>query len=300
MRDFYYKLGIPVFMGNMLFSYTDNMQNLPLSFMGVKYIISSNNNLRLPYKKIKKVDNLNIYQNQYSFPMAFLVENNLSDIDFTAIPNFQNKIVKILLNNDFGNMYKYKKARNYNSINMKNAYLLLNSEVNIGYFIDKIIIGNKEYKINDLNTNIFYLGDIKNNFYMQYILYEYLFNDEHLLKQFDRIESNLVEENLEVLEKYSRLANKNPCNLEKITSSHFKGNIKALKDNQALFVSMPYDKGWKIKVNDKKMNNIKKYNSMLLIPLQKGNNEIDMKYIPRGFYSGLFITIISALLILLI
>ena len=232
--------------------------------------------------------------------MAFLVENNLSDIDFTAIPNFQNKIVKIVLTNDFENIYKYKKARNYNSINMKNAYLLLNSEVNIGYFIDKIIIGNKEYKINDLNTNIFYLGNIKNNFYMQYILYEYLFNDEHLLKQFDRIESNLVEENLEVLEKYSRLANKNPCNLEKITSSHFKGNIKALKDNQALFVSMPYDKGWKIKINDKKINNIKKYNSMLLIPLQKGNNEIDMKYIPRGFYLGLFVTVISALLILLI
>ena len=48
------------------------------------------------------------------------------------------------------------------------------------------------------------------------------------------------------------------------------------------------------------MNNIKKYNSMLLIPLQKGNNEIDMKYIPRGFYLGLFVTAISALLILLI
>ncbi|MBE6648384.1 MAG: hypothetical protein E7614_02550 [Ruminococcaceae bacterium] len=68
------------------------------------------------------------------------------------------------------------------------------------------------------------------------------------------------------------------------------------KEGEHLFVSVPYDDGFKVTVNGEKVNAEKVFGDFYSIPLKDGENVIEMKYTPNGFTLGLLITILGALI----
>ena len=64
-------------------------------------------------------------------------------------------------------------------------------------------------------------------------------------------------------------------------------------------MTIPYDESWNIKINGKKRKAVKLFDSMMAIPVFEGDSEIEMKFIPKGFYLGLFISLISLILMLM-
>ena len=330
-RNFYYYIGVPVFMYNMLFTYIDDVETYPVSLLGTKYIISSNPNLRKPYEKYSDIGSkFYIYKNPYCFPMAFLIEYNENLFEnlyakYPDVPDFQNNLIKILANKDFGNIFEYVKIAldekiseylNQNDgelddfINVKyneketdndNPYLLINSFGDIGMALPRVEIGEKPYNyfINDLNLQVQSLKDkiTNNNIDLKFIIGSHYITQEDYISIFKEINTYVVNEKLDILEKYYEEIIKNSIELEKITSSHLKGKIDVNSDNKLVFMTVPYDEGWQIKINGKPRKAIKAFNSMIAIPIYSGETELEMKYVPKGLTQGLIITIISIIIL---
>lgn len=80
--------------------------------------------------------------------------------------------------------------------------------------------------------------------------------------------------------------------------SNFNADIK-LKEKQILFTTIPYDDSWHIYENGKEINKTKLVNAFIGLDLGVGEHSLEFKYIPKGFYSGLIISIISWILFIL-
>ena len=80
--------------------------------------------------------------------------------------------------------------------------------------------------------------------------------------------------------------------LEQFQDDHIKGFIN-LESNGMVFFAIPYDKGWKVKVNGKSVEPVNINIAFMGIPLEKGFHNIELKFIPPLFYTGIIISIIS-------
>jgi len=87
--------------------------------------------------------------------------------------------------------------------------------------------------------------------------------------------------------------------IEQFQDDHIKGFIN-LESNGMVFFAIPYDKGWKVKVNGKLVEPVNINIAFIGIPLEKGLHNIELKFIPPLFYTGIIISIISLLFTLVI
>lgn len=76
--------------------------------------------------------------------------------------------------------------------------------------------------------------------------------------------------------------------------NEIKGTVSA-KDNGTLFTSIPYDKGWSVYVDGKKVKTHKYSDTFLCIEVPKGEHEIIFKFTHVGFVPGLILSITTLL-----
>ncbi|TLG78343.1 YfhO family protein [Vagococcus zengguangii] len=67
-------------------------------------------------------------------------------------------------------------------------------------------------------------------------------------------------------------------------------------DNNILFTTIPFDAGWQAKVNGKKVTLKAFKDGFITIPLQKGENTIELSFLPQGFIFGVGLFISCTLL----
>ncbi len=83
---------------------------------------------------------------------------------------------------------------------------------------------------------------------------------------------------------------------DKSTETHIYGTINA--DNSGImYTSIPYEKGWTVKVDGKKVETFAFADTMLAIRLDPGTHNVELSYFPDGLALGAVITLISTLLI---
>lgn len=118
-------------------------------------------------------------------------------------------------------------------------------------------------------------------------------------KQFSMIKPNIV---LLDTHKYQQSMDKVRANDAKlsINSDTATGTVKANKDHQALFTSIPYDVGWRAMINDKTVKVNKAADSFVGLKLSRGTNKIKLFYRPDGWYVGLIISIVSLVLLIVL
>ena len=87
-------------------------------------------------------------------------------------------------------------------------------------------------------------------------------------------------------------AKQNPMIIDSMRDSNIKAHV-TMGENQLLFTSIPYDKGWNVYENGKKLNIIAVADSFVGVELQEGYHEIEFKYSPPGFFVGGIIMIFS-------
>lgn len=73
---------------------------------------------------------------------------------------------------------------------------------------------------------------------------------------------------------------------------HIYGNITLEKDGMVFF-GIPYDKGWRVRVNGKRVEPEKINIGFMGIQLKQGFHNIELKYVPPYFYAGIIVSIIS-------
>ena len=105
--------------------------------------------------------------------------------------------------------------------------------------------------------------------------------------------------------------------IEKISSSHLKLELDSaytvgdeISGEVGIFTTIPYEKGWKVKVAGAKVAPVEVYDSMMYIPvteaiqqveLEPGENlEVDIRYVPEGFELGAALSVVTIITMILI
>ena len=89
-------------------------------------------------------------------------------------------------------------------------------------------------------------------------------------------------------------------NVKKISSSHITGDISGIEENRWLLLTIPYTNEWKIKINGKSVDTEKVMNSLTAVPLEAGDNHLEMRYRPMGLLPGAAISLMSLPVLILI
>lgn len=83
------------------------------------------------------------------------------------------------------------------------------------------------------------------------------------------------------------------------TASHLTISVMVDKTDRQLLLTVPYDQGWSVWVDDVKQETVSRYGALLALDLSPGNHRVEMKYLPVGLIPGIAISIVSSLLVVI-
>lgn len=101
----------------------------------------------------------------------------------------------------------------------------------------------------------------------------------------------------EGLESVYNVLSNNSMTLTKWTDTQIQGTVDAEKAG-LLFLSIPYDKGWTIRIDGKAVEPYKIFDTFLSVHVTAGTHIISMEYMPQGLRSGGIITAGSVIILL--
>ena len=121
---------------------------------------------------------------------------------------------------------------------------------------------------------------------------------ENSIKFKDAMFYTLNEKNLNNI--VSSLSKNDSLVIEENTGDYLKATINVTTNNKILYTSIPLDKGFSIYVDGKKTDNLKIFDTLIGLELEKGEHIIEFKYVPRGLNAGAVISVISLLLLFIL
>lgn len=89
---------------------------------------------------------------------------------------------------------------------------------------------------------------------------------------------------------------KNQINYTKYTDSYIEGTIN-VDENQLIFTTIPYDKSWHVKIDDKEVETIKVLDSLLAIDCEPGEHKITLEY-KNNFKKSTIISITTFIILI--
>ena len=269
------------------------------SLLGIKYINGSKDEMY--YENVYN-ENPYMYLNKDALSLGYMIYNKEFKESNSSYQNTEN-LINSMLNTDI------KRYKVIDSFNGKDTEI---KEIdNKKYVISKTSI---KIEMEDKASNSMFLIPSRNiTFVANYSIF---INDDEIkdavIKQSPIfinkgdtykiiIKSNLSKTELNSLkwyqinyDKYIETINelkKNEFNITKYNKdNHIEGNIDVNNDKNVLLLTIPYDKGWNIYVDDNKINYDICFDSFICLDLDKGKHDIKMNYVPSGFIVGLIIS----------
>ena len=269
------------------------------SLLGIKYINGSKDEMY--YENVYN-ENPYMYLNKDSLSLGYMIYNKEFKESNSSYQNTEN-LINSMLNAD---IKRYKVIDNFNGEDIE-----IKEIDNKKYVISKTSI---KIEIKDKASNSMFLIPSRNITFVA--SYSIFINDgevkDAVIKQSPIfinkgdtykivIKSNLSKTELNSLkwyqidyDKYIETINelkKNEFNITKYNKdNHIEGNIDVNNDKNVLLLTIPYDKGWNIYVDDNKVNYDICFDSFICLDLDKGKHNIKMNYVPSGFIIGLIIS----------
>ena len=269
------------------------------SLLGIKYINGSKDEMY--YENVYN-ENPYMYLNKDALSLGYMIYNKKFKESNSSYQNTEN-LINSMLNTDI------KRYKVIDSFNGKDTEI---KEIdNKKYVISKTSI---KIEMEDKASNSMFLIPSRNiSFVANYSIF---INDEEIkdavIKQSPIfvnkgdtykiiIKSNLSKTELNSLKWYQidydnyietiNELKKNEFNITKYNKdNHIEGNIDVNNDKNVLLLTIPYDKGWNIYVDDNKVNYDICFDSFICLDLDKGKHNIKMNYVPSGFIVGLIIS----------
>lgn len=263
---------------------------LPMaSILGVLYYMNNNKDIRdVNLSYYQKVDPF-VYQNQYALPLGFLVSNQVKNVQLkeNAPLDNQNELFRHLCSID-ENIFEEVSFVDRKNIkkNFEEEWYLVYSvsdfernSVKI-YFDDVLYKNNSEVSLDV--SNVLYVPkgvshvriESKNKVVVK--VYRYLHEN------FEKIYQEISKEKLVVKEN---------------RESYLRGEIDS-KEDGVLFTSIIQDRGWKVKVDGKKVSHFEIADHLIALDLTKGKHTVEFSYVPPGFSIGCLLFGIGTILFL--
>ena len=127
---------------------------------------------------------------------------------------------------------------------------------------------------------------------------------EEIQSKWFKLATGLKKDKLEIedINKGYNILKKQALNITAFDEDNIKGTIKVESD-KIVYTSIPYDKGWQIKVDGKKLEKEKYHklgNALLCFDISAGEHQLEFLFNQRGLISGTIITLITLVFIFLI
>ncbi|MBR5273161.1 MAG: YfhO family protein [Clostridia bacterium] len=315
--------------GNKINSYIYSM-NTPIynSMFSIKYFMGTTN-LGDDYYELKDtVGDISVYENKYHLPVAFCADNALaswrvsesdpfatqSSFLHTAYGERMDDVFTTIFatSAEYSNITHSADAVPYvgqNSFFRENggqfAYInvkfLIEESQNVYFYfyssnVDCVVISYDDFNINP-GTSERHILDVG---YVEAgtLINVYIPFDE------DRGDSgfyylNAYGFNRESFEKaYAKFKN-GGLNITEHDDTHIKGTVTATEDC-LLYTSIPYDKGWTVKVDGVEVETLSLQGALLYIELSPGEHTVEFSFFPQGFKLGLLGSFVGVMLLVVV
>lgn len=310
--------------------YYRNSTPMVNDLLGINYIISKSselNNSAMSLVEIAEVDNSHLYRSKYPMSIGFMMNSEILKLELAAADNpfeFQNDIVMLATGekqgifkrqpvrdltftnaegekNDFGSfsydvtdpnekatatliydgiegayLYGYAKNGAAETIDVKCDGETADSGISADDYPIVFPMGNGQEGSTIEATLNFEEKKSSGTFNVQvYALDEDAFNHAY---------SELSDEQLELTE---------------FSDTKLKGKIN-VKRRGILYLSIPYERGWSIYVDGKKVSTTKIFDAMLGAEIGPGEHEIELRYFPDGLGKGIIVSLSAILAFILL
>lgn len=307
------KLGFKSSGTNLNLRYANN-SILADSLFGIQYNISDSPIDKYGFQDIYQKDNLTLYENQFSLPIAFASQSVYNDVKFNehTLDN-QASFLNQLANVDFDyfSPIPYDKTENTNDLisvtgsSNEDAAIQYqievpeNSQVYLSFTnlhfsndkqkkVDILVNGEKKTFTTDNVFSFFNLGYTKEKKTFN-INVSFPGNSQVSFESptFYRLDTQTLTEAIQKIKE------------QPVTVSTSKNRVFARYDVQqdtSIFFTIPYDKGWSAYQDDKKIEIKQAQTGFMKVDIPKGKGTITLSFIPNGFITGAICSFTSLLL----
>ena len=307
------KLGFKSSGTNLNLRYGNN-SILADSLFGIQYNISDSPIDKYGFKDIYQKDNLTLYENQYSLPIAFASQSVYNDVKFNehTLDNqasFLNQLANV--NFDYFSPIPYEKTENTDDLisvtssSNENAAIQYqievpeNSQVYLSFTnlhfsndkqkkVDILVNGEKKTFTTDNAFSFFNLGYTKEKKTFN-IHVSFPGNSQVSFESptFYRLDTQTLTEAIQKIKE------------QPVTVSTSKNKVFATYDVQqdtSIFFTIPYDKGWSAYQDGKKIEIKQAQTGFMKVDVPEGKGTITLSFIPNGFITGAICSFTSLLL----
>ena len=307
------KLGFKSSGTNLNLRYANN-SILADSLFGIQYNISDSPIDKYGFKDIYQKDNLTLYENQFSLPIAFASQSVYNDVKFNehTLDNqasFLNQLANV--NFDYFSPIPYDKTENTDDLisvtssSNEDAAIQYqievpeNSQVYLS-FTNLHFANDKQKKVDILvneEKKTFTTDNVFSFFNLGYTKEKKTFNIHVSFPgnsqvsfespTFYRLDTQTLTEAIQKIKE------------QPVTVSTSKNKVFAtydVKQDTSIFFTIPYDKGWSAYQDDKKIEIKQAQTGFMKVDVPKGKGTITLSFIPNGFITGAICSFTSLLL----
>ena len=307
------KLGFKSSGTNLNLRYANN-SILADSLFGIQYNISDSPIDKYGFKDIYQKDNLTLYENQYSLPIAFASQSVYNDVKFNehTLDNqalFLNQLANV--NFDYFSPIPYEKTENTDDLisvtssSNEDAAIQYqievpeNSQVYLSFTnlhfsndkqkkVDIFVNGEKKIFTTDNAFSFFNLGYTKEKKTFN-IHVSFPGNSQVSFESptFYRLDTQTLTEAIQKIKE------------QPVTVSTSKNKVFArydVKQDTSIFFTIPYDKGWSAYQDGKKIEIKQAQTGFMKVDVHKRKGTITLSFIPNGFITGAICSFTSLLL----
>ena len=307
------KLGFKSSGTNLNLRYANN-SILADSLFGIQYNISENPIDKYGFQDVYQKDNLTLYENQFSLPIAFASQSVYNDVKFNehTLDNqasFLNQLANV--NFDYFSPIPHDKIENTNDLisvtssSNEDAAIQYqievpeNSQVYLSFTnlhfsndkqkkVDILVNGEKKTFTTDNVFSFFNLGYTKEKKTFN-IHVSFPGNSQVSFESptFYRLDTQTLTEAIQKIKE------------QPVTVSTSKNKVFATYDVQqdtSIFFTIPYDKGWSAYQDGKKIEIKQAQTGFMKVDVPKGKGTITLSFIPNGFITGAICSFTSLLL----
>ena len=307
------KLGFKSSGTNLNLRYANN-SILADSLFGIQYNISEKPIDKYGFQDVYQQDNLTLYENQFSLPIAFASQSVYNDVKFKehTLDN-QASFLNQLANVNFDYFSPIPYDRTENTTDLISVTSSLNEDVAIQYRIevpensqvylsftnlhfsndkqkkiDILVNGDKKTFTTDNTFSFFNLGYTKEKKTFN-IHVSFPGNSQVSFESptFYRLDTQTLTEAIQKIKE------------QPVTVSTSKNKVFATYDIQqdtSIFFTIPYDKGWSAYQDGKKIEIKQAQTGFMKVDVPKGKGTITLSFIPNGFVIGSICSFTSLLL----
>lgn len=307
------KLGFKSSGTNLNLRYANN-SILADSLFGIQYNISDSPIDKYGFKDIYQKDNLTLYENQFSLPIAFASQSVYNDVKFNehTLDN-QSSFLNQLANVDFDYFSPIPYEKTENTDDLISVTSSSNEDAAIQYQIEvpensqiylsftNLHFSNDKQKKVDILVNgekkTFTTDNIFSFFNLGYTKEKKTFNINVSFPgnsqvsfespTFYRLDTQTLTEAIQKIKE------------QPVTVSTSKNKVFAtydVKQDTSIFFTIPYDKGWSAYQDGKKMEIKQAQTGFMKVDVPKGKGTITLSFIPNSFITGAICSFTSLLL----